>query len=182
MLERELWATVWSLVRCSFWEGDEKISLSGIPVALGAPAAASCIRQTSTLRGWCAALTKPAQSERPATPRPRPGGLGLRAESARRILTAEQKAIGECLSVSARQRIEPMPDRALDPVEWEIVRADIAMEKARLKANGGWAKWEEFQSQTNIRWARMRLLSTGEAQSIAHPAKTIATNLALVPQ
>ena len=38
-----------------------------------------------------------------------------------------------------------MPDKALDPVEWEIVRADIAMEKARLKANGDWAKWEEFQ-------------------------------------
>ena len=28
-----------------------------------------------------------------------------------------------------------MPDKALDPVEWELVRADIAMEKARLKAN-----------------------------------------------
>ncbi len=54
-----------------------------------------------------------------------------------------------------------MPDRALDPVEWELVRADIAMEKARLKANGDWAKWEEFQSQTNIRWARMRLLPVG---------------------
>jgi hypothetical protein len=54
-----------------------------------------------------------------------------------------------------------MPDKALDPVEWEIVRADIAMEKARLKANGDWAKWEEFQSQTNIRWARMRLLPIG---------------------
>jgi len=42
-----------------------------------------------------------------------------------------------------------MPDKALDPVEWEIVRADIAMEKARLKANGDWAKWEEFQRQAN---------------------------------
>ena len=62
-----------------------------------------------------------------------------------------------------------MPDKALDPVEWEIVRADIAMEKARLKANGDWAKWEEFQSQTNIRWARMRLLpidgASGEGAS-----------------
>ena len=48
-----------------------------------------------------------------------------------------------------------MPDKALDPVEWEIVRADIAMEKARLKANGDWAKWEEFQTQTNSRWPRM---------------------------
>ena len=42
---------------------------------------------------------------------------------------------------------------ALDPVEWELVRADIAMEKARLKANGDWAKWEEFQTQTNARLA-----------------------------
>jgi len=40
-----------------------------------------------------------------------------------------------------------MPDKALDPVEWELVRADIAMEKARLKANGDWSKWEEFQTQ-----------------------------------
>jgi hypothetical protein len=42
---------------------------------------------------------------------------------------------------------------ALDPVEWELVRADIAMEKARLKANGDWSKWEEFQIQTNARLA-----------------------------
>jgi hypothetical protein len=42
-----------------------------------------------------------------------------------------------------------MPDKALDPVEWELVRADIAMEKARLKANGDWSKWEEFQTRTN---------------------------------
>jgi hypothetical protein len=42
-----------------------------------------------------------------------------------------------------------MPDKALDPVEWEIVRADIAMEKARLKANGDWARWEKFQSEAN---------------------------------
>ena len=39
--------------------------------------------------------------------------------------------------------------KALDPVEWELVRADIAMEKARLKANGDWSKWEEFQAQSN---------------------------------
>jgi hypothetical protein len=45
-----------------------------------------------------------------------------------------------------------MPDKALDPVEWELVRADIAMEKARLKANGDWAKWEKFQAQTNARF------------------------------
>ena len=44
-----------------------------------------------------------------------------------------------------------MPDKALDPVEWELVRADIAMEKARLKANGDWSKWEEFQTRTNAR-------------------------------
>ena len=54
-----------------------------------------------------------------------------------------------------------MPDKALDPVEWEIVRADIAMEKARLKANGDWAKWEEFQTQTNVRWPRIWLLPIG---------------------
>ena len=40
----------------------------------------------------------------------------------------------------------------LDPVEWELVRADIAMEKARLKANGDWSKWEAFQAQTNARF------------------------------
>ena len=43
-----------------------------------------------------------------------------------------------------------MPDKALDPVEWEIVLADIAMEKARLKANGDWARWEKFQKQASI--------------------------------
>ena len=47
-----------------------------------------------------------------------------------------------------------MPDKDLDPVEWELVRADIAMEKARLKANGDWSKWEEFQTQTNARLER----------------------------
>jgi hypothetical protein len=46
-----------------------------------------------------------------------------------------------------------MPDEALDAVEWELVRADIAMEKARLKANGDWSKWEEFQTPTNARLA-----------------------------
>ncbi len=46
-----------------------------------------------------------------------------------------------------------MPSKALDPVEWELVRADIAMEKARLKANGDWAKWEEFQTETNAQLA-----------------------------
>jgi hypothetical protein len=38
-------------------------------------------------------------------------------------------------------------------VEWELVRADIAFEKARLKANGDWAKGEAFQAQTNTRIA-----------------------------
>jgi hypothetical protein len=46
-----------------------------------------------------------------------------------------------------------MPDRELDPVEWELVRADIAMEKARMKANGDWSKWEAFQAQTNLGFA-----------------------------
>ena len=47
-----------------------------------------------------------------------------------------------------------MPDKALDRVEWELVRADIAMEKARLKANGDWSKWEEFQTRTNAKLER----------------------------
>jgi hypothetical protein len=86
--------------------------------------------------------------------------LGLRAQSARSKNhgRAKRRWGTPCCS---RQRIELMPDKALDPVEWELVRADIAMEKARLKANGEWAKWEEFQSQTNIRWARVRLLPIG---------------------
>ena len=43
----------------------------------------------------------------------------------------------------------------MDEVEWEIVRADIAMEKARLEANGDWAKWREFQARTNQRRAAL---------------------------
>ena len=46
-----------------------------------------------------------------------------------------------------------MSDKPLDPVEWELVRADIAMEKARLRANGDWAKWEEFQAETSGKFA-----------------------------
>ena len=46
-----------------------------------------------------------------------------------------------------------MSHKPLDPVEWELVRADIAMEKARLKENGDWAKWEAFQARTNARFA-----------------------------
>ena len=59
-----------------------------------------------------------------------------------------------------------MPDKPLDPVEWELVRADIAMEKARLKANGDWAKWEEFQNPVE-RHARRLLLrpAAGSARS-----------------
>ena len=45
-----------------------------------------------------------------------------------------------------------MSGKDLDPVEWELVRADIAMEKARLRANGDWSKWEAFQAQTNARF------------------------------
>ena len=40
-----------------------------------------------------------------------------------------------------------MPDKALDPVEWKLVRADIAMEKARLKANGDWSKWKNSRGR-----------------------------------
>ncbi len=79
--------------------------------------------------------------------------LGLRAQSARRENNGLAKKRRAHLAVVARQRIAPMPDKALDPVEWELVRADIAMEKARLKANGDWSKWEEFQTQTDARLA-----------------------------
>ena len=48
-----------------------------------------------------------------------------------------------------------MSERPLDAVEWELVRADIAMEKARLKANGDWSKWEEFQRESNAMRARL---------------------------
>jgi hypothetical protein len=64
-----------------------------------------------------------------------------------------------------------MPDKALDPVEWELVRADIAMEKARLKANGDWSKWEEFQTQTNARLA---------AYTERPLTKTIPTNIKII--
>jgi hypothetical protein len=49
---------------------------------------------------------------------------------------------------------EPTPNKAFDPVEWELIRADIAMEKARLKANGDWSKWEQFQTETNATMLR----------------------------
>jgi hypothetical protein len=57
-----------------------------------------------------------------------------------------------------------MADKELDPVEWELVRADIAMEKARLKANGDWAKWEKFQAQTNARFVAHPAFAEGMAR------------------
>jgi hypothetical protein len=60
-----------------------------------------------------------------------------------------------------------MSDEELDPVEWELVRADIAMEKARLKANGDWSKWEKFQTQTNARFAA----HAASAERIARAAR-----------
>jgi hypothetical protein len=52
-----------------------------------------------------------------------------------------------------------MSDDGLDKVEWELVRADIALEKARLKANGDWSKWEKFQAQNDARFAARRTFS-----------------------
>lgn len=40
-----------------------------------------------------------------------------------------------------------MPDEPLDPAEWQIVRAKIAAEKERVRANGDWAKWEAFHAR-----------------------------------
>jgi hypothetical protein len=60
-----------------------------------------------------------------------------------------------------------MSDEQLDPVEWELVRADIAMEKARLKANGDWSKWEAFQAQTNARF----VAHAASAESMARAAR-----------
>ena len=40
-----------------------------------------------------------------------------------------------------------MPDEPLDPAEWKIVRANLAAEKERVRANGDWARWEAFQAQ-----------------------------------
>ena len=60
-----------------------------------------------------------------------------------------------------------MSEKELDPVEWELVRADIAMEKARLRANGDWAKWEAFQAQTNSRFAA----HTASAERMARAAR-----------
>src|SRR5271165_4576807 len=96
--------------------------------------------------------------------------LGLCAQSGGERITIRQNTMGTpCCR--RRHRIEPMPDKALDPVEWELVRADIAMEKARLKANGDWSKWEEFQTQTNARLA---------AYTERPLTKTIPTNIKII--
>ena len=55
----------------------------------------------------------------------------------------------------------------MDEVEWEIVRADIAMEKARLEANGDWAKWRESQTRTNLRRAALVAPADWAARAVA---------------
>jgi hypothetical protein len=73
-----------------------------------------------------------------------------------------------------------MPDKALDPVEWELVRAAIAMEKGRLKANGDWSKWEEFQTQTNARLATYAASADWMARAAgAGPSMTEEARIAL---
>ena len=72
-----------------------------------------------------------------------------------------------------------MPDKALDPVEWELVRADIAMEKARLKANGDWSKWEEFQTQTNARLAAYSAPADWMRAAMTRPPMTEEERVAL---
>jgi hypothetical protein len=54
-------------------------------------------------------------------------------------------------------------------VEWELIRADIAMEKARLKANGDWSKWEEFQGQTNAKFATYARLADWMSRAARAP-------------
>ena len=56
-------------------------------------------------------------------------------------------------------------ERIMDEVEWEIVRADIAMEKARLEANGDWAKWRESQAPTNLRLAALAAVADLRARA-----------------
>jgi hypothetical protein len=53
----------------------------------------------------------------------------------------------------------------MNEVEWEIVRADIAMEKARLEANGDWAKWRESQAPTNLRRDALAALADWRARA-----------------
>ncbi len=57
-----------------------------------------------------------------------------------------------------------MINRPLDPVEWEIVRAEITFEKARLEANGDMDKWRASQRETERRLAEKRSLD-GESGS-----------------
>ena len=60
----------------------------------------------------------------------------------------------------------------MDEVEWEIVRADIAMEKARLEANGDWAKWRESQAPANLRLAALAGLADLRARTAQGAAWT----------
>jgi hypothetical protein len=64
-----------------------------------------------------------------------------------------------------------MSDKELDPVEWELVRADIAMEKARLKSSGEWSKWEAFQAQTDARFGA-RLASAARIARAARQGRS----------
>ena len=62
---------------------------------------------------------------------------------------------GAYYAVTCTRRQRFRMEGKMDEVEWEIVRADIAMEKARLEANGDWAKWRESQTRTNLRRAAL---------------------------
>jgi hypothetical protein len=42
-------------------------------------------------------------------------------------------------------KVNPEPPRAMDEVEWELVRADIAALKAEHEANGDMTKWRKDQ-------------------------------------
>ena len=60
----------------------------------------------------------------------------------------------------------------MDELEWEIIRADIAMEKARLEANGDMAKWRESQARTNLRRAALDTPADWAAQAAQGAAWT----------
>ncbi len=72
-----------------------------------------------------------------------------------------------------------MPDKPLDPVEWELVRADIAMEKARLKANGDWSKWEKFQAQSNAMLSAYAAPAAWMRDAMTRPPMTEEERVAL---
>src|SRR5271165_3942061 len=114
----------------------------------------------TAMRSPPAVGTRPAPCERSATRIRADAAYEQAAFGLARAACAAQKSwLGKSrwgTHCCSRRRIEPMSDEALDPVEWELVRADIAMEKARLKANGDWSKWEEFQTQTNAMLAAYR--------------------------